>query len=379
MDFEEIAVLVNQAAIEKKGRPLKSVEHLVLKGAWENKTYSDMAFREGYTEAYLKGDVGPKLWQLLEEIVDVPQIHVTKRNIQSVLQSWAAGTLAATDDLEEESALKLVITRQRKSAQYFTEDLGNGIDLDMVLITGGGFLMGSPDNEIDRWDDEGPQHEVTVPTCFMGKFPITQAQWRVVVETYPQVEQELDPDPANFKGDHRPVEQVSWLDATEFCARLSQKTGREYRLPTEAEWEYACRAGTTTPFAFGETLTSDLVNYNGDSYNHGPQGESRGETTDVGSLPNANQFGLYDMHGNVWEWCQDHWHDNYEGEPPADGRAWLFSDERKDGETGRLLRGGSWDHSPRGCRSACRNGPYPDARDLSDGFRVVCSAARALQ
>jgi formylglycine-generating enzyme required for sulfatase activity len=171
----------------------------------------------------------------------------------------------------------------------------------MVLILGGTFLMGSPDDELDRYDDEGPQHEVSVPTFFMGKFPITQAQWRVVAETYSQVKQELDPDPANFKGDNRPVERVSWLDAVEFCARLSRETGREYRLPTEAEWEYACRAGTSTPFYFGDTITTDLANYDSDGkrYGQGPEGTSRGETTEVGSLANANPFGLYDMHGNV--------------------------------------------------------------------------------
>jgi formylglycine-generating enzyme required for sulfatase activity len=272
----------------------------------------------------------------------------------------------------------LIITRHPKTAQYFTEDLDNSIGLDMVLIPGGTFMMGSPDTELDRYDDEGPQHDVTVPTLFMGKFPMTQAQWRVVAETYPQVKQDLDPDPANFKGDNRPVEQVSWLDAVEFCARLSRETGREYRLPTEAEWEYACRAGTTTPFYFGETITTDLANYGGEGqrYGQGPEGTSRGETTEVGSLANANPFGLYDMHGNVWEWCQDHWHDNYEGHPPTDGRAWLFSEQGESSDRQRVLRGGSWTYTPWYCRSACRVISNPDARNYNGGFRVVCSAER---
>ncbi len=272
----------------------------------------------------------------------------------------------------------LIITRHSKTAQYFTEDLGSSIGLDMVLIPGGTFMMGSPDDELDRYDDEGPQHEVTVPTFFMGKFPITQAQWRVVAETYAQVKQELTPDPAKFKGDNRPVEQVNWLDAVEFCARLSRETGREYRLPTEAEWEYACRAGTITPFYFGDTITTDLANYAGDGkrYGQGPEGKSRGGTTEVGSLANANQFGLYDMHGNVWEWCQDHWHGNYEGDPPTDGSAWLFSDEGENSERTRVLRGGSWNLVPRYCRSACRNLNNPVARYYYNGFRVVCSAAK---
>mgnify|MGYP005839573929 CR=1 FL=1 len=156
----------------------------------------------------------------------------------------------------------------------------------------------------------------------------------------PKVKTDLDPDPAKFKGDNRPVEQISWHDATEFCARLTKHTGRTYRLPSEAEWEYACRAGTTTPFYFGETITPDLVNYDGNySYGAAPQGQYREATTDVGSFP-PNGFGLYDTHGNVWEWCLDHWHDSYGGlfrQAPTDGSAWLSSDENKS----RLLRGGS--------------------------------------
>jgi len=219
----------------------------------------------------------------------------------------------------------------------------------------------------------------------MGKFPITQAQWRLVAETYPQVERQLNPDPANFKGPNRPIEQVSWWDAVEFCARLSRQTGRTYRLPSEAEWEYACRAGTTTPFHFGETVTTDLANYRGTdnesigwkgNYGQGPKGLYREATTDVGSLANANAFGLYDMHGNVWEWCLDHWHDNYEGEPPTDGSPWVFPGEEKSGDRRRVLRGGSWDYGPRYCRSACRNGYIPDARFFNLGFRVVCAVAR---
>ncbi|MFH7245676.1 MAG: formylglycine-generating enzyme family protein [Spirulina sp.] len=290
-----------------------------------------------------------------------------------------------------------VIEKTQATARYFSESLSNQngtwlrqvtkrllgqdrlLTLDMVLIPGGTFMMGSPDDEPERFDREGPQHEVTVPPFFMAKTLITQAQWRAVAHQLDPVDRELDPDPSSFKGDDRPVENVSWHDATEFCARLSCLTGRDYRLPTEAEWEYACRAGTTTPFAFGETLTADLANYDASvTYAEGVKGEYRRETTPVGSFP-PNAFGLYDMHGNVWEWCQDHWHDNYQG-APTDGSAWLFSDERKDkNDPRRVLRGGSWLFNPRNGRSACRNNRHPDARTYNYGFRVVCSAARALQ
>jgi formylglycine-generating enzyme required for sulfatase activity len=237
-----------------------------------------------------------------------------------------------------------------------------------VLIPGGTFLMGSPEGEPERFDRESPQHQVTVPPFFIGRYPITQAQWRAVAALLP-VNQELEPDPSSFKGDNRPVEQVSWYDAVEFCARLSAHTGRTYRLPTEAEWEYACRAGTTTPFTFGETLTTEVANYNGSAYNKGPAGGRRDETTPVNHFGIANAFGLSDMHGNVYEWCQDHWHSNYEG-APTDGSAWLSDDE---GER-RSLRGGSWYDFPWYCRSAFRDHNRPHVADFIIGFRVMSSA-----
>ncbi|WP_341525520.1 SUMF1/EgtB/PvdO family nonheme iron enzyme [Nostoc sp. UHCC 0302] len=263
--------------------------------------------------------------------------------------------------------------RRRGQAEYFTADLGNGITLDMVSIPGGEFLMGSTKNELERSDDEEPQHQVTVQPFFMGKFPVTQAQWRAVA-ALPKIKSDLEPDPSSFKGVNRPVEQVSWFDAVEFCARLSQKLGKEYRLPSEAEWEYACRAGTTTPFHFGETITTDLANYDGNYiYGSGLKGGHQGKTTDVGSFGAANAFGIYDMHGLVWEWCLDQWHDNYQG-APTDGRAWL-TDNDNDNHA-RLLRGGSWDYAPRHCRSASRDRLAPDDRFNVIGFRVVCAVAR---
>jgi formylglycine-generating enzyme required for sulfatase activity len=258
-----------------------------------------------------------------------------------------------------------IIQRKKSQAQYFTEDLGSDIGLDMILIPGGTFLMGSSTEELDRRDSESPQHSVTVPTFFMGRYPITQAQWRVVA-SLPLAFRELNPAPSHFKGDNRPVESVSWYDAVEFCERLSQYTHRTYRLPTEAEWEYACRAGTTTPFNFGETIIAELANYRAtETYGDGSEGEYRDETTPVDHFGIANAFGLCDMHGNVWEWCLDHWHDNYEG-APDDGSAWLTNDSAR-----RVLRGGSGVGNPRDCRSASRDFDNPDSADNTLGFRVV--------
>jgi len=272
---------------------------------------------------------------------------------------------------------RLVISRQRHRGQFFPEPLDETIRLDMMQIPSGTFLMGSPRDELDNFEDEQPQHAVTVPAFFLARIPITQAQWRVVAG-YDRVAQDLDPAPSHFKGDNRPVERVSWDDATEFCQRLTRRTGRTYRLPSEAEWEYACRGGTTTPFHFGETLSDDLANYCAKdreisgtlykgAYGRGILGQYRQETTDVGQFP-ANQFGLYDMHGNVWEWCEDDWHGSYEG-APKDGSAWVESDGAT---TFRLVRGGSWKGSPRSCRSASRSFYARDFRDGYIGFRVCC-------
>jgi formylglycine-generating enzyme required for sulfatase activity len=282
--------------------------------------------------------------------------------------------------------------------------------LTLVEIPAGSFQMGSPGKEADRFADEGPLHEVTLASFFISQTPITQAQWREVAGWQPLPEErwgrELDPEPSYFQprrnpkalgysngrfsllpgeasSDLRPVENVSWEDAMEFCKRLSQRTGRRYSLPSEAQWEYACRAESSTPFAFGKTLSPKLANYSGnDSYANGPKGKYRQQTTAVGMFP-ANAWGLQDMHGNVWEWCLDHWHENYEG-APIDGSPWLnavaqdgqrSAQQQTDGTNDsklRLLRGGSWDSSPRFCRSAYRDGGHPGFRYDNVGFRVCC-------
>ena len=277
--------------------------------------------------------------------------------------------------------IKWEIQRQQQSAYRWVEPLSEDIALEMVSLPGDTFTMGSPDDEIDRYDDESPQHKVTVEPFWIGRYPVTQAQWRVVA-AMSKIEHKLAADPSHFKGANRPVENVSWHDAVEFCRRLSDHTKRDYRLPTEAEWEYACRAGTTTPFHFGETIMTSLANYRGTddeennrsgSYGDGPKGEFRKETTNVDHFEYANAFGLSDMYGNVYEWCQDHWHGNYDG-APTDGKAW--ESDKKDAR--RVMRGGSWNNNPRYCRSAYRYYPSPDDRFNYIGFRVVCSAPRAL-
>jgi formylglycine-generating enzyme required for sulfatase activity len=265
----------------------------------------------------------------------------------------------------------LTLHRYKRTNKSYTEDLGNGVKLTLMLIPAGELIMGAPTEESESGDDERPQHLVKLPQFLLGRYPVTQAQWRVVAG-YDGSAQELDPEPSHFKGDHRPVEQVSWEDAQEFCRRLSAQTGKNYRLPSEAQWEYACRTGITTEFHFGEAITPELANYDGNyTYNGGSKGEYRETTTDVGSFP-ANDWGLHDMHGNVWEWCEDGWYDSYEG-APIDGKAWVESGRT---ETSRLLRGGSWSSYPRDCRSAVRGRGPRDFRDNDVGFRVCCVPPR---
>ncbi len=276
------------------------------------------------------------------------------------------------------------VTTQVHPIQVWQELLGDQLTLDLVNIPGGAFLMGSPPDEVGRdvypsfypdtvGKDVEAQHRVMVEPFAMGQFPVTQAQWRAVA-ALPKVNRDLDPDPANFKGDHRPVEQVSWNEAVEFCDRLAQQTGKPYRLPSEAEWEYACRGGTTTPFHFGDTLSTELANYDGNyTYGNGAKGEYRQATTAVGQFGVANAFGLFDLHGTVFEWCLDHWHPSYEG-APTDGSAWII-----DGDEGRrVLRGGSWGSYPWDCRSAGRDRNARDFQLNGIGYRIVCASSWAL-
>ncbi|MDF0553754.1 bifunctional serine/threonine-protein kinase/formylglycine-generating enzyme family protein [Kamptonema sp. UHCC 0994] len=363
---------------EKNGTWVDEIfEPMQMEWVWRNKSVS----------------ISNDLAEILDKMIQFP-VGARYQSAAEVLQALNSGSVVSTP-ISAKSQPKPVqpspaapTPTSAKSQlnlsqlQSFTEDLGNGITLEMIAISGGSFTMGSPPNEAESCDNEKPQHLVTIQAFLMGKYAITQAQWKAIAKL-PKIQFDLNPDPSSFKGNNRPVEKVSWYDAVEFCARLSKKTGRNYRLPSEAEWEYACRAGTTTPFYFGQTITTDLVNYNGEySYDNSPTGQYRGQTTDVGSFP-PNAFGLYDMHGNVSEWCADPWHKSYHG-APTDGSVWDKNNDNRyqnnidllvksihDKRT-RLLRGGSWLNYPVYCRAAFRfNYDAPDIRSSLLGFRVV--------
>ena len=303
--------------------------------------------------------------------LSLPRGLSRRRFIQ--LAGGASGAIAVGCATSEESPS---LTPEAKTEKGFVQPLGGDLLLEMIEVPAGEFLMGSPEDEADRTAGERPRHRVTAPAFYMGKYPVTQAQWQAVANLS-RVERKLKLNPSYFKGDNRPVEKVSWDEAVEFCKRLSRHTGEKYHLPSEAQWEYACRAGTTTPFYFGETISTEQANYNGDyaydTYGNRKKGQYRRKTTEVGIFP-ANAFGLYDMHGNVWEWCEDFWHSNYEG-APTDGSAWIEGGELDV----RPLRGGAWSVWPSGCRSAYRVRGYLDNRSNGNrsnmiGFRVCCSA-----
>ncbi|MDR2729819.1 MAG: SUMF1/EgtB/PvdO family nonheme iron enzyme [Treponema sp.] len=241
---------------------------------------------------------------------------------------------------------------------------------DMVRINGGTFMMGSPSNEPNR-DSGEVQHQVTVSSFYMGKYEVTQKEYQEVMGT----------NPSYFKGDNLPVEKVSWYDAVEYCNKRSQREGltpaytingtnvtwnrnaNGYRLPTEAEWEYTCRAGTTTPFSTGNNITTNQANYDGNyPYNNNAKGEYRSKTTTVGSFaPNA--WGLYDMHGNVWEWCWD-WYEGYSSGSQTDPVGAVSG-------TDRVNRGGGWYDWAVEARSAYRDYYTPSYRNGDIGFRLV--------
>ncbi len=286
---------------------------------------------------------------------------------------------------------KITTSSKRGTAEYRTEELGNDVSLDMVSIPGGNYLMSSAKTEVSRNGDERPKRDLAIQPFYMSRYLVTQLQWQTV----------MDNNPSYFRGANRPVEQVSLKKVLEFCSRLSEKTGREYRLPYESEWEYACRAGTTTPFHFGGTITPELANYDGNkSYNSGPKGKYRQETTDVGNFP-PNAFGLYDMHGNLWEWCQkDPW--NSDDSSPAKVKCkrtqdfssmpiyWLLLREyyyltglllfykslfpSVYGQcSSHVLRGGPWNAHPRFCRSDSRLDIHLINWSCYIGFRIVCA------
>lgn len=325
----------------------------------------------------------PEAGSLPRRLAELEQrLTVLEQQLRSphreVSSSDSAPTLIPLPPLTRIAFEVVTVNRQGKSkseaiAQVsgFAEPLADETALEMIYLPGGSFVMGAADSEKGVLPYELPAHEVKIAPFALGKFTVTQAQWRVVAQ-YPKINRDLNPDPAHFKDDQYPVDRIAWYDAVEFCDRLSQQSGRHYRLPSEAEWEYACRAGTPTPFHYGETLTGNLANYVATrAYAEETSGIYLQTPVPVGSYP-PNAYGFYEMHGNIWEWCADHWHPSYENAPTT-GSAWLTANP----DSFRLLRGGSWDYDPEHCRSAYRNYYNPHCAQINQfGFRVACDLSR---
>lgn len=310
----------------------------------------------------------PSLAELLESL---------EENLNSRETTPGTGDVIHADAVVTSKRLQPA-ARVLASGQTFRDRLTSGADGPfMVVIPAGRFLMGSMADEPERLNWEGPQHDVRIAAPFaMGVFAVT-------FENYDRCCDDTKlgkPEDQGWGRGRRPVINVSWEEARDYCAWLTEQTGRNYRLPSEAEWEYACRAGTAAPFHFGARITTEKANFNGNhTYNGSAEGSYRKMTLPVGSFP-PNAFGLYDMHGNVWEWCEDAWHDSYTG-APTNGSAWeggkvgllagLLGAKAKGS---RVLRGGSWYFAPRYCRAASRYGYPLGLRGRYVGFRVCCGA-----
>jgi formylglycine-generating enzyme required for sulfatase activity len=331
------------AALPSNGQPITT---------WKNQ---DEAFT----------NVAKGLRQVIQELQRQPLVARVDQNTNNVIER--PNLVVGIPPLQKISYVSVRLDRSGRaldktsgSALIFQEDLGEGVSMRMLQIPAGEFTLGSPATEKERLDSEGPQHLLKMPEFYLGQTLVTQAQWRAVMGN----------NPSHFTGNDRlPVDSVTWLDAMNFCQKLRQNTGRAYQLPSEAQWEYACRAGSSTPFSCGETITPAVANYDGNfPYVDAAQGDFRRKTTPVGSFP-ANLFGLYDMHGNLWEWCLDEWIDNYNDvfvDGSARGDINLQNSDKK-----RPLRGGSWSAFARFCRSADRNYNAASNGNYLVGFRVM--------
>jgi formylglycine-generating enzyme required for sulfatase activity len=279
---------------------------------------------------------------------DLDQTPNAMQKIDLPLQEFRFESITVDDTGRE-------VERRPGCGQQFIEDLGGGVTIEMVAIPAGSFQMGSLRE--NPGGEESPQHLVSVPAFFLSKSLVTQEQWLAVNRRLP---------PCRFYGAKLPIENTTWIEAADFAGRLSKKTRQAYRLPGEAEWEFACRAGTGTPFSTGVTITAALANYCGPhTYRHEAPGLYRHVSTPAGTFP-PNPFGLFDMHANLWEMCADLWHPDYTG-APFEASPWIYG-----GEPGfHPARGGSWHEPPANCRSASRLRIKENERDDLIGFRLA--------
>lgn len=345
--IEQISSLAQQlenAEPERREELQAEIDRLLVQAADMSMTEEEKQFRDDF----IQHNVRAMEHSLVTQDFVYPAVEVirqqAKREVRSQLYEFESIIFDGQN-----------IYKTSHQGRCFIENLSLDTELEMVCIPSGTFLMGDPLEE--DYSEPMPQHLVTVSAFSIGKFSVTQAQWMSIME------HNLS---ANEESDRLPVDNVSWDDAIEFCQRLSRSTGRKYRLPSEAEWEYACRAGTTTAYHWGDEIDSRFANY----FDWEP-GKKLG-TKPVGSY-HPNAFGLCDMHGNVFEICQDRWHYDYEG-APTDGSAWIEVVEKTEQI---IFRGGSFDYYEDNCRSSYRENTCQDHRYHGRGFRVACDAVES--
>ncbi|HIO93137.1 MAG TPA: formylglycine-generating enzyme family protein, partial [Leucothrix mucor] len=331
------------------------------------KTLFQYAAREVYAPNRLRAKTNERAWKILQQGFSIDNTQRPNTAMELINQLKKAEQKPQRNLLNESplvdgwSAKKIQqwqqdIAQALKKPVVFQDSLQDGsLAPKMVIIPNGKFTMGSPKDEPDRepWDTGNEtQHRVTINAFAIAQYAVTFEEYAVYCQ---HLDKEM-PDDEDWGKGKRPVINISWQDAADYAMWLSRKTGKSYRLPSEAEWEYACRAGTKTSFSFGETINSDQANFN----------FNKGKTQPVGSYP-ANAYGLHDMLGNVWEWVQDKYQADYK-KLPNDGSAWEFNTGAR-----RVIRGGSWNGTPRYLRSAYRYGSTPDNRDYDLGFRLARS------
>jgi len=355
------AKMASQTALQKTGTTIGSAGYAAPEQAFGKALFASDIYSLGVSCLHLLTNVNPltmydpvegfawrdflvnqKVSNELGQILDKMTQPSVKQRYQSVVETLQVLQPNASSLVTPQSA-QPQRTPVSTSNNSLVLECGNGVKLELVKVAAGSFNMGSND-----YSDEQPIHRVNLREFLIGKYPVTQAQYQAIMGT----------NPSNFKGSQNPVEEVSWHDAVKFCEELSRRNGQKVKLPTEAQWEYACRAGSTGKYCFGDDV-SKLGNYAWYNENSGSKTHPVG-----GKL--ANSWGLHDMHGNVWEWCEDVWHENYNG-APSDGSAWLTGGE----QNRRALRGGSWFNDGFVCRSANRVSNNAVVRNSDNGFRVV--------
>ena len=361
------AKVASQTALQKTGTTIGSAGYAAPEQAFGKVLFSSDVYSLGVTCLNLLTNVNPlemydpmegfawqkflqdrKISNTLSKILDkMTQSNVKNRyqSVDNVLKDLQKPTSSRNRSVANVAKVIQPLPISAETPINLTLDCGNGLKLELVKVMAGSFNMGS-----DEYDDEKPVHRVSLREFFIGKYPVTQAQYQAV----------MGENPSNFKDAQNPVETVTWHDAMEFCQKLSQKTGQKVRLPTESEWEYAAKGGNQSKgYKYAGSDNLDEVGW------YGYYDNSGGKTHPVGQKK-ANELGIYDMSGNVWEWCEDVRHENYNG-APTDGTAWLVGGEQE----GPIFRGGSWGDCVNHCRSANRFWGDTVERQWFLGFRVV--------